>query len=228
LWIVPFACYLTAYACMGKFFGNRTIQAPYIVGKTVRDAVLELSAYNLNMRVLSHAIDADLPDGTIVEQMPLPGVVIKPYQSLYVVISKKPDSIKTPLCIGKSYNEIVDMFKSAGIKGKFYRVSSTQPIDYCISQMPLSGSPIEHDGVTVYLASPGITQSYVLVPDMRGALVQEIREMLALYGIKLDIQRDEYSKHNTLLDECIIIAQKPLAGSLIKIENNTIVQLLVQ
>lgn len=89
LWTLPFICFAGGYyitqstLCMGQF------EAPSIEGKSLMQAATELSNHQLSLRVLRIKQSNNLPHGTIIHQIPSPGQMVKPRQTICVTLSKR-------------------------------------------------------------------------------------------------------------------------------------------
>lgn len=88
LWLMPFASFLIGYQIINIFKNQNEIIVPNFVGKTLNQAIKVASDNNLNLRISAEKEDSQLPEGTIISQIPN-RQKIKPNQSIYLVISKK-------------------------------------------------------------------------------------------------------------------------------------------
>ncbi|MCK5632569.1 PASTA domain-containing protein [bacterium] len=229
LWALPFFSFFAGYLFVQRISSIEQLQAPSIVGKQLQNAVAELSAKNLNLRFITQKEDPDLPQGTILSQTPCAGQNIKPHQSLYVVISKKPEKIAAPLLTKKSRTTIEKELLALGVRNKSYFLPSNAPTDSCIAQLPAFGNLLQEKKVITYISSGN--KKPVLIPNFKNKSITDILEFLQKYEIKAEITHTSAKKIDHICDQnCIITNQRPLAGSIVTIspQNPTLIQLQAQ
>jgi len=211
LWVTPFLSFLIGYFTFKFiFYVDKKIRVPIVIGLQLKAAVKILSDNNLNTRVISEKIDDDLPDGTIISQTPSE-TAVKQSQSVYLIISKKPNKKIAPSFLQKEISEIKKNANKNGIKIKSYAVPNNQKENLCIAQFPQPNIQLENNYVTVYLSDGN--KKKVIFPDLRGLELEHALEFLNLYSIKPSITAEnENSKEKTIID------QRPLAGSIIDLE----------
>src|SRR5579872_4934222 len=127
LWLFPFICFAGGYFVTRSLFHQTEMKAPALIGKNLFEAFTILSNNNLSPRLLDQKIDPDLPEGTVINQLPAAGQSIKQRQTVFVVLSKKPPVTPAPLLVGKSLNEIEKLGASMPYKIKTYLVPSCYP-----------------------------------------------------------------------------------------------------
>lgn len=225
LWALPFFSFLAGYFVLERMSRVAQLDTPAIIGKQLQQAVAELSDNNLNLRLIAQKEDPDLPQGTILSQTPAPGQKIKPHQALYVVISKQPEKIAAPLLLNKHDNAIQKELEALGIRNKTYRLPSNRPSGTCIAQLPTPGNQVADEKITTYLSAGNNRPS--LVPNLKGKPAPEVLEFLQQYKIEVKIMHSSKQDKNHLCDtDCIISDQRPLAGSLVTLDEEK--PLLVQ
>jgi len=199
-------------------FQTRKISAPTIVGKKLLEAIAELSDHNLNVRIITQKEDPDLPQGTILSQTPKAGMSIKPNNSIYVVISKKPHKILCPMLINKKMNDIFQDLKEKNIRNKSYLLPSNCPISSCIAQFPSAGKMLKKNNVITYISFGN--KKPVLVPNFKNKKLDDVLEFLNNYPIEAEVFNSaRYIKKSTH-DDFIVVNQKPLAGSIVNLDKN--------
>jgi serine/threonine-protein kinase len=229
-WLIPFLAFAIGYYAISFVFKSKTIQAPALVGKCIDKAVIILSEQNLNIRIVGNKNDSDLPEGTIISQTPLAGSKIKENQTLYVVIAKKPAAILAPDFKQKTISAATRIAQDLGLHIKTYAIPSSAPDQQCIAQFPAAGQELDNNTIIVY-SSAANTKS-VIMPSCKDMHVSEVISFLQLYGITPTIlhTRPELLGINHQCAQCIVIDQRPLAGSLVQInaEKPLSIQLQVQ
>ncbi len=186
---------------------------PSVVGKHIHEAFAILSAHNLNARLLEEKEDPYLPAGTVISQTPQAGQKIKPYQSLFMLLSKKPSLINAPHCLDKTDSDITSLLKKNSIRAKIYRLPSIYPKGLCFAQIPLPQTPIDDAMLTLYISDGN--RKPIIWPDFTQLCVTEVTNFLQTHAIEATIihERPCTSQHTCI--SCIVTDQRPLAGSLI-------------
>jgi beta-lactam-binding protein with PASTA domain len=227
LWILPFFCFLLGYQLLNVTTTNHELEAPALIGLPLTEAIKILSNNNLNTRIVAQTEEQNLPNGTVLSQTPAAHQRVKQNQPIFLVVSKKPEPIRTPNLLGRDRSEIVSIGQKQRIRIKYYELMNTKhPKDYCIGQYPTPDTPIK-DGTMIAYVSAG-NQTTILFPDFRQTDLHHAQEMLA------DIPCQITVNHSTPVDSehqcisCVITDQKPLPGSLITTTKPLNVQLQVK
>ncbi len=204
------------------------MRTPSLVGKRLDEAVAILSDNNLNLRLLAQKEDADLAPGTIISQTPSAQQKIKPRQSVYLVLSKKPLELLAPHLLAKSTDERKALLATMPIRIKEFQVPSTYPKGFCVAQDPGPQQSIENNQIMLYTSDGG--NKPIIWPDFTDKLVSEVQEFLQSHGINPEIMHHLPPNEAHTCATCQVIEQRPLAGSLLMLnpENPLRVQLRVQ
>lgn len=230
IWFLPFFAFAIGYYAISFVFKSKTIHAPALVGKCIDKAVIILSEHNLNIRIVGNKPDSDLPEGTIISQTPSAGSKIKENQTLYVIVAKKPTAILAPDLKQKTISAATHIAQDLGLHIKTYAIPSSAPEQQCIAQFPAAGQEPHNNTMIVY-GSAGNNKP-VIMPSFMDMLASEVISFLQLHGITPTIlhTRPELLGINHQCTYCIVVDQRPLAGSLIilKQEKPLAVQLQVQ
>jgi beta-lactam-binding protein with PASTA domain len=88
-WVVPFIFFLLGYYSLHILYKPKTLAMPHLVDKSVLEALKLLGPEKINIRLINQKEDVHKPDGTILEQMPTAGQMIKPHQTVFLVISQQ-------------------------------------------------------------------------------------------------------------------------------------------
>lgn len=225
LWTLPFICFIGTYTLLTFIFTVPPIPAPALIGTQLPQAFSILSEHNLNPRILHEQVDDDVPAGTILGQTPLPGQKIKPYQQLFLTVSKKSEKTVAPLLIGKPYEKAIEQLSSLHIKHKMYELTSKKPTGTIIAQVPHAGTPLEHSNMIVYVSQGN--NKPILCPQFTGRSVKEITQFLEAYNSAPQLYHTHAMPHGHVCTNCIVIDQQPLAGSILDLKHGLAVQLKV-
>jgi beta-lactam-binding protein with PASTA domain len=226
LWVVPFLAFIIGYQSMRWLLYAPVIQTPAVLGLHIHDAIKQLSAYQLNVRILQEKEDTNLDEGTIISQSPEPGKKIKPHQSVFLVITRKPPRLETPHVYGLSLEKIKEIAQEKGLRLKVHVLESSYPTDTCFAQLPLPKEKMDGDILTVYISAGNSAMR--IVPQFKHKKLSEVIQFLAQYNIKPQIQHVFVQPEDHDCAQCIITDQRPLAGSLIDLRKPLAIQLTVQ
>ncbi len=224
LWLAPFICFLSGYLIIQSFFHITTISTPSVVGQPLYEACALLSNNHLNIRLLAQKEDSDLPNGTVISQVPSPGQIVKPRQTVFLALSKQPPLPQAPQLVGRDLRAIKQELQMAKLRFKTYFLESSYPKNGCIAQIPAPHEPLTNTTLIVYVSRG--TSKPIVWPHFEGKAMDEVVEFLAQYNITPHIIQE----HRNSAENPIITDQRPLAGSLICLhgEQPPIVQLHVQ
>ena len=212
--IIPFASFLIGYLAMEYFSYSRSIQTPAIIGKSIHEAVSLLSPCHLTLQIAEEREVEDLPEGTIIQQTPNALARIKPRHSVFCIISKK--TIPTaPAVTGKLVKNITD--EITGITLKEYGVESIQPAGTIVAQDPQYGQPLTDKSLTVYIAQNGAKSA--IIPVFLNHPVSDIKTFVETYPVNLEIiHADTVSDRHQCNTECLVIDQRPRAGTVVSLD----------
>lgn len=233
LWIIPFISFFIGYQTLRLIFYSKQVQTPNVLGLNLNDAIKKLSSYQLNVRILKEKEDSDLPEGTIISQSPEPLRNIKPYQSVFLVITCKKPPMISPNMVNLTLEEAQNVVDKKGLNLKKYYLESSYPSDTIIAQIPESGQNMTNDIVTVYVSAG--SSSVRVFPDLVKKTVKQAKEFLNEYDLDAKIYHENESKAEGNQNSephdcknCIIINQIPLPGTLVDLKKTFTVQLTVK
>lgn len=228
LWIIPFLFFLVGYLSLSFVLHHDEIEIPSVVGKQLNEAFTLLSNHQLTIRLLDHKEDADLPDSTVLSQIPAPGQRIKVRQTVFLALSKQPKPPIAPLFQGKQQHEIIQEARTANIRLKTYYLESNYPYESCIAQIPQAGDPIADKTMIIYLSKGNSTP--IIWPNLIGKPINQVQEFLESHHITPHIQQHSPPQDGFLAENARVIDQRPLGGSIISLDQKhlPIVQLVIQ
>lgn len=213
LWLAPFASFIAGYLLVSFLHTQPILQTPAIIGKTVDQAVLILSESNLNIRIVGQKEEVQLPEGTILTQTPAAGTIIKEQQALYVTTAKKPLPLAMPNLIGKTQTQATAELEALSLQPKIYPVTSQMPENTIIGQSPDPG--ISTSGQTLVLYAATDPQKPIIMPNFKQRISTEVISFLELNGITPSILHTPVSPDHRCTN-CIVVDQRPLAGTFVK------------
>ena len=217
-WLLPFLCFIVGYFAIQTLVHTPSISTPPVIGMSLHQAFIELSNHNLNIRLLDQKEDPDLPEGTIINQIPAAHQLLKPRQTVFLTLSRQPIVFKTPHIIGKTTEEIASIVSAIGGKLKIYEIPSSHRKRYCIGQVPAPESPFDSKILIAYISQG--SHRPIIWPNFIGKNKDDVMDFLAPYQLDVHIV-DNGQKGTTIID------QRPLAGSIINLDQKPYIQLHV-
>ena len=191
------------------------LATPSVIGLSLNDAFIQLSNHNLNMRLLDLKEDSDLPEGTVIKQLPVPNQLIKPRQTIFLALSKRPAQQITPNLLGNSKQYILNTTNKLGVKLKIFPIESIEPAGTCVGQIPAPGKILDIKTITVYLSQT--TPKPVIWPNFIGAEIHTVLDFLAPYQLQAHVTKNT-NRSTTITD------QRPLPGSIVHLEQKPYIQ----
>ncbi len=225
LWTLPFFAFLTGYIFLQFFIQQDPITCPNFIGKDILPAHHIASRLKINLQIIGEKEVCDVQAGTIIQQKPAPGTSIKPHQSIFIVITKAPEIIKAPYCIGKDYETIEALADQQKIKNRSYFLPHSQPKGVCFAQIPNPQENLESKKIYTYISS-GKTDPYLL-PDFTNNNIDDIIPFLEQNYITYTIVHKSEKNGSFRKKNGKIINQKPLPGSLIIPQEKIHIQLQI-
>jgi len=210
IWFIPFCAFFLGYYSLYYWYPISSITTPSVIGLSLTDACILLSRIQLAPRILEEKVNADMPAGTVLHQIPQPGTSVKPHQTIGLVLTQAPPNQEAPDYRMMTQKAIERDAQEKGIKYKNYYVSSSYPQELCIGQWPGAGMPLPDHRIMFYYTRP--TTDPVIVPDMRGVPLAEARQICLRYGLPEPTMHTSHDYVAAPVDT--IIDQRPLAGSI--------------
>ncbi len=226
LWLVPFIFFLSGYFTLDLFLHRSYTTTPNVLGCSLSEATSLISSKNLNVRLLSSKEDEHVKEGTVLTQNPTPASSIRPQQTVFLIVSCKKVRPKTPACVNKYYETLKPELTEQEISHKVHYVPSNHPQGTCIAQIPESGTELPSQPLVLYISQKS-DNSLVLVPSFKEYATQEVISFLKNNEIPYSLFHTHLMEPDHTCTNCIVVEQKPLAGSFIDIRNPPTVQLKV-
>lgn len=217
LWLSPFISFIIGYYIMQHLFYTPEHITPNLVGKQVHEIIPIVTQYNLNIRLIDHKEEADLPEGIILNQTPTAGTMIKPNQPLFMVTSKKPLATRAPQCIGMSIDQLIPLLQTTNINPRIYHLPHSYPENRCFAQSPQPDESLEKNKLILYVSSGN--NKPIIWPDFTDIPLSQVIEFLNNYDIEPQIINDAVHKQYNNA-EYIVKDQRPFAGTLLTLDKN--------
>ncbi len=217
LWLTPFLAFISGYIFISFISSAPVLKAPALVGQSLDKAALLLSQKNLNMRIIGHKDEPDLPEGTIVNQTPTAGSSIKEHQALYLVIARKPAPLQIPDLKNKTAPEAAKIVEGQSLHAKTISLPTDIQKQECLAQYPCPGMAATDQQVIIYTAQ---NQKPVIMPNFKRKSVDEVLSFLQLNGCTAEILHATPLQPGHQCTQCIVLDQRPMPGSLLVITSD--------
>jgi len=179
----------------GNVKGSEKVLIPNVQGKKLEDALLELQAKELYPKISLRYSDTTADEGTIMEQSPKAGAIVKGYSRVNLVVSRGAIIDSVGDYIGKTYDEVAMNIQTtfAGMAKAPIKLASPEyipdqaPAGTILEQDPPAGTSIS-DPVTVQLiVSRGPTYENTKVPYIIGQSVNDLLQTMSWSKVVFDI-----------------------------------------
>jgi beta-lactam-binding protein with PASTA domain len=182
------------------------VEVPALLGLSKKSAFQELSKRNLKTGTLTKQA-SDYPPDTIIGQNPDGGDLVPGNSAIDLIVARSP-YVVVPLLVGKLQADAQQYLTELGLSfGKVERQENPAPEGTILSQDPEAETRLPDGGVIdIVIAQP----ERVLVPDLRGTLLDEAKTILHEKGLrsgpvtKVDSSEDQQGR---------VLEQNPEAGS---------------
>jgi serine/threonine-protein kinase len=186
--------------------GKPQVTIPSVVGENQTDAVKELTAANLDARVVE--VSSDEEEGTVTGQFPRAGVVVVAGSQVRINVSSGPKQIAVPAVISLPYEQAASELQRSGFKVSRRDVDSDQQQGIVTDQDPKGGTTAAQGSTVTLSVSKGPTTSSV--PDVTTQEVSVARATLEGAGFKVRTVLEDTDDPSL---ESIVISQDPAGGA---------------
>lgn len=228
-WLIPFCGFLVGYGIAHHFFFITQVEVPLVIGKTVDQVLGIVTERNLTVRLLYYREESEIPQGTILSQIPCAYQKVKPHQSLFVVVAMRPQEKGVPDMRGKSRDIIRNELAALGIEEHCYYLPLQYPMGQCIAQIPMPGESLSVGSLVCYLADTSTER--VIWPNLVGKRVEDVKEFFRLHKIDTEVIHTTAINAQHVCSHCLVVNQRPLPGAIINLTQHTqplLVQLQVE
>ncbi len=190
------------------------VKIPELRGLSFSEAREIGAEKNLEIVRTRNRTDNNFEPGTVVDQFPLAGSVVKPGRRIEVVLSVREQLLLCPDVIGKSPREAILIADSTGLaideSQIRYRHSNYTPAGVVMSQRPRARTGMMKGDTITIAVSLGKASEVIRVPDLTGRRIDDLELVLAKYGLKLG-RTSRYPTNNA--SHGTVISQTPDPGT---------------
>ena len=193
------------------------IEVPNVRGMSLPESMSKLEESELVARRNPQGkASSKVKEGHVIEQEPPPGVKVKQNREVYLTLSTGSKNIVVPDLRGMLLRYAKPDLISQGFSvGRIAKVHSDDipAVDTIILQNPLPSSVAPRGTPISLLLSGGVRPKMLLMPDLVGKRLADIRGTIEKAGLKIR----QKSVPNREYGEGIILSHKPQANQIVKV-----------
>lgn len=228
MWLLPFCFFIAGYTGARLYMAPASLCMPSLIGMNSTQALILLSDYHVVPHVIAQKEENTVPHGTILQQTPAAGQMIKQRQSIFLVLSNVTTPPHMPNYTGMTLNDIQRSSKQENITLHIHHIPHIWPNNSCFAQWPTAGTLLTGETPIVYI-SAGYDQP-IIWPDFIGCDAAHVIQFLNTHTITPDIICHYTHASITSYAGYKVTDQRPLAGSCVSIgkPEEVMVQLRVE
>ena len=183
---------------------GREFAAPNLVGSTLQAAQDVLEETGSTMQIAERRFSPDAPDGTILEQRPLAGALIKRGRVFNLVLSRGSELIDVPRLRGYTVRQSELILAQVGLAvgGHGSERDDSIPAGTVVRTIPRAGTSLPRGSVVNILVNDRRQTNITWCPNLVGLNIEEARDILRERSLLVGSISREYDP--TLLPGTII------------------------
>lgn len=151
---------------------SRLVEVPDVVSLTAADAERDLADAGLVAARDSSRVSVDVPVGAVISQDPPSGTLLKPGETVRIVLSVGPQTFVVPDLVGSSVDGARDALEALGLKVSVEAVDSGETSNTVLEMFPAPGSAVSRGDVVRLSVPGGSAADDVLLPyELQGMTV---------------------------------------------------------
>ncbi len=190
---------------VNSLFTIKEVDVPDLISMSENEAREKLGASSLILEVTERVHNKDIPEGSIISQIPKPKEKNKITNPVKVVVSKGPRKVVIPNLVGESYDKVKLILERESLtEGKFEQEYSEYPNGFVIRQSITAGISVDEGTTIDYVISIG-PEKFVM-PTYIGAGIEDVKTDLLVKDLILgNITYESSSEYpaDTVLDQSI-------------------------
>ncbi len=203
-------------ACIAIFLinvkGPEQVLVPTVIGKNLEDALLELQVKELYPKISLRYSDSHSEKGTVLEQSPAAGSIVKGYSRISLVVSRGSVVDEVAEYVNRDYKEVCDDIQqlNAGLADPVITIAeprfvfNTRPAGTIIEQNPLSGTKISEPVAIEFVVSRGSSYENPKSPVVKGLSLNDMLQQMVTARVIFDftaIQPADGEKPGTVVSQ---------------------------
>jgi len=180
------------------------IEMPDLVEMDVDEAKVALEKSDFNVIISDSVYDANYPEGTVVEQMPVAFSTVKQGRNVYLTVSNGEKPIIMPNLFGMSPRDAELKLQSMGLKLRtvLQVYNDLYPEGAVIAQSHPKNEPVSKNSRITITVSLGEMPSQKKIPNLIGKSLSAARQQLR--QLDVSINEIEYEENNAYLPNTIL------------------------
>ncbi len=181
--------------CLGVFFysvhGEEKVMVPNVMGKTLTNALFDMQVKELYPKISLRYSELPGDEGTILEQNPAPGSIVKAYRTINLVVSRGVEMDAMENFVGGNIDDVQTRLKtlfsddpSIEFAPVIYQKDSS-PAGTILAQYPEPGTYLSHLKI-YFIVSANNTNVSTIVPNIQGMSVQQVLAEMEKYPVLFD------------------------------------------
>lgn len=164
-----------------------TVRVPDVQGQLPESAAEMLQRVGLVPRMQISVPDSKYPPGLVARQKPGPGFQLKRGSPVFLYPSSGVGGVTLPNFRGLPPAAVVAQLEEFGLaEGIIAEVSGEAKGPVVVAEVPPPGASVPKGGKVSLLVNRGADRPRVVMPDLVGEPVQEIKRLLGNWGFRLD------------------------------------------
>lgn len=199
---VVLAVILMFVSCLAVFFtsvqGAEKVLVPNVVGKSLADALIEMQKKELYPKIQLKFSEVPGDKGTILEQDPSSGSIVKAYRRVNLTVSRGIPQDFIQDYSGKKIDEVRNTleFLFSGedslleIAPTVYKTDDS-PAGTILAQYPGEGFPLDQKTKIFFVVSSGKDLPRAAIPQADGSSIKQFLEKIGSYKVIFDFSAEE-------------------------------------
>lgn len=178
---------ITSWLVLWLSLRTTTVHVPDVQGQPPERAAATLQKAGLVPRVQDPVPDPKYPAGLVAKQKPGPGFQLKRGSSVFLYPSSGTGGVIVPDFRGFPPAAVVAQLEELGLaEGATAEVSGEAKGSVVVAQVPPPGASVAPEARVSLLVNRGLDRPRVIMPDLVGKPVQEVKQLLGNWGFRLD------------------------------------------
>ena len=192
--------------------------APNLVGQSLQAAQQELEESSSSMQIAERRFSPDSPDGTILEQRPLAGALIKRGRVFSLVVSRGAELIDVPRLRGYTVRQAELIIAQVGLAvgGRGSEIDDSVPTGTVVRTIPRAGTSLPKGAAVNILVNDRKQTNITWCPNLVGLNIEEARDILrerSLLVGSIDRQYDPTLLPGTIISQSYSPGEELVIGN---------------
>ncbi len=171
------------------------ITVPDLRGLSQEEAEKVAKKEHVKVFVQDERFEAEIAQGTVLEQFPLPGVEAKPGRRVHVIVAAGTPMTDVPYVVGMAREAAVLQLEAQGlvVDTIYYAFSDSVFENQVMSQQPDSGIVLQRESPAEITVSLGKEPRQYIVPDVLDLPFEQARYLILKSGLRVgSVTYDKY------------------------------------